>query len=207
VKDPGYYANTRSDLVALLERPLGQVLDVGCGAGGVGPGLRAAGATRLVGIELEPAAAEQARDIYDRVEEGGAETVIGTLGERFDTVLCLDVLEHLAEPEDLLERMRSVAAPGGRLVVSVPNVRHYSTFRTLLVDGTFGYAPSGIRDATHLRWFTRRDMHGTLERTGWHVERVAHSPLERFARTMSLSRGRLGAFLVSQWYFFARPGD
>ena len=204
MKDPGYYANTRSDLVALLERPLGSVLDVGCGAGGVGPGLRAAGATRLVGIELEPAAAAQARAVYDRVEEGGAEEVGAALGERFDTILCLDVLEHLVEPEALLETLHTVAAPGGRLAVSVPNVRHYSTFRSLIVDGTFGYAPSGIRDATHLRWFTRRDMHHALERKGWEVERVDHSPLERFERTMRLSPRRLGEFLVSQWYFFAR---
>src|SRR4051794_21248374 len=39
-KDTGYYANTRQDVVDALPRPVGAVLDVGCGAGAVGPGLR-----------------------------------------------------------------------------------------------------------------------------------------------------------------------
>jgi 2-polyprenyl-3-methyl-5-hydroxy-6-metoxy-1,4-benzoquinol methylase len=206
-KPPGYYANTRSDLVALLERPLGSVLDVGCGSGGVGPGLRAAGATRLVGVELLPEAAAQARVTYDRVLDGPIDTVIGDLAERFDTILCLDVLEHLVDPTGVLVGLHDVVAPDGRLAVSVPNVRHYSVLRDLLVAGTFGYAEHGIRDSTHLRWFTRRDMHSELEATGWRVDRTAHSPVDRYSRVMRLSPRRFGEFLVSQWYFFARPAQ
>jgi 2-polyprenyl-3-methyl-5-hydroxy-6-metoxy-1,4-benzoquinol methylase len=205
VKDPGYYSNTRADLVALLDRPLGAVLDVGCGSGGVGPGLREAGATRLVGIELEPAAAQRARAIYDRVEEGAAEAAVAHIDETFDTILCLDVLEHLAEPGELLERLRGVVRPGGHLAVSVPNVRHYSTFTNLIARGTFRYAEAGIHDRTHLRWFTRRDMLGELASAGWHVERTSNSGVDRFRRIWRLSPRRLGEFLVTQWYFFASP--
>jgi 2-polyprenyl-3-methyl-5-hydroxy-6-metoxy-1,4-benzoquinol methylase len=204
-KDAGYYTNARADLVALLERPLGAVLDVGCGSGGVGPRLRDAGARRLVGIELDAAAAQRAREVYDRVEQGSAEEVVAALGERFDTILCLDVLEHLADPTAVLAGLHDVIRAGGRLAVSVPNVRHYSTFTNLVARGTFRYADAGIHDSTHLRWFTRRDMLGELERAGWKVERVAHSPVDRFGKVMRLSRRRLGEFLVSQWYFFARP--
>jgi 2-polyprenyl-3-methyl-5-hydroxy-6-metoxy-1,4-benzoquinol methylase len=202
-KNPGYYANPRADVVALLDRPLGSVLDVGCGSGGVGAGLRAAGATRLVGVELDAQAAAQARDRYDRVLEGGVDDVVGELGERFDTILCLDVLEHTVDPAAVLRTLHGLAAPGGRIAVSVPNVRHYSTFTNLLVRGTFGYAESGIHDVTHLRWFTRRDMQRELEGAGWHGARVEHSPIERFGRMMRLSPQRLGEFLVYQWYFFA----
>jgi 2-polyprenyl-3-methyl-5-hydroxy-6-metoxy-1,4-benzoquinol methylase len=127
------------------------------------------------------------------------------LEERVDTILCLDVLEHLVDPGAVLRALLDVAGPDGRLAVSAPNVRHYSTFTNLLGRRTFGYGPSGIHDSTHLRWFTRRDMLRELEAAGWRVERTAHSPVERFRRTMRLSPRRLGEFLVSQWYFFARP--
>ena len=35
--------------------------------------------------------------------------------------------------------------------------------------GTFGYTEFGHRDATHLRWYTRRDLVAMVERTGWQV--------------------------------------
>ena len=58
-KPASYYALERADLVAELPQPIGRALDVGCGAGGVGRALRAAGATEVHGVEiLEPAAAQ-----------------------------------------------------------------------------------------------------------------------------------------------------
>src|SRR4051794_10706117 len=120
-KDTGYYANTRQDVVDALPRPLGAVLDVGCGAGAVGPGLRRAGATRLAGVELVGEAAEQARAVYDEVAEGAVEDALATLRGPFDTILCLDVLEHLVDPAAVLRELRSLAAPRGHLQVSIPN--------------------------------------------------------------------------------------
>ena len=40
---------------------------------------------------------------------------------QFDSVFCMEVLEHLVEPESILSRLHSLLAPGGALVVSVPN--------------------------------------------------------------------------------------
>ncbi|HET8587340.1 MAG TPA: class I SAM-dependent methyltransferase [Candidatus Limnocylindria bacterium] len=203
--DSGYYANQRADIVAALPRPLGSVLDVGCGAGGVGRGLRAAGAERLTGIEMERAAAEQARGIYDEVFIGTVEEALPSLRGPFNTVLCLDVLEHMVDPAAVLRALRGVAAPGGWLQASVPNARHVSLMRDLIFRGTFGYAEWGHRDSTHLRWFTRRDMVALLEATGWRVERVSHPELGRSRGLDRLTGGRSTEFLVGQWYVGARP--
>ena len=76
-KGSGYYANAREDLVAELPRPLGRVLDVGCGEGAVGRLLLAEGATAVTGIEINEQAAARAR-----------EASLGnqaTLGERLST--------------------------------------------------------------------------------------------------------------------------
>jgi 2-polyprenyl-3-methyl-5-hydroxy-6-metoxy-1,4-benzoquinol methylase len=202
--DAGYYANARPDIVETLPRPLGSVLDVGCGAGGVGPGLRGAGADRLTGIEMEQEAAEQARAVFDEVHVGTVEEVLPALAGPFDTVLCLDVLEHMVDPETVLRSLHGVTRPGGWLQVSVPNARHYSLMRDLIFRGTFGYTEWGHRDSTHLRWFTRRDMVELLEATGYRVEQVSHPALGKSRGLDRITRGRSTEFLVGQWYIGAR---
>jgi 2-polyprenyl-3-methyl-5-hydroxy-6-metoxy-1,4-benzoquinol methylase len=200
VPEAGYFTNARDDIVAALPRPIGAVLDVGCGAGGVGPGLRQAGATHLSGIEVVPAQAELARATYDHVVAAPVEQALESLDGPFDTILCLDVLEHLVDPERVLSDLRRVAAPEARLQVSLPNARHVSLMTDLVFKGTFGYTEWGHRDRTHLRWFTKRDIVDAMERTGWAVQRVSHPRLGRSRRLDQLTRGRSTEFLVGQWY-------
>jgi 2-polyprenyl-3-methyl-5-hydroxy-6-metoxy-1,4-benzoquinol methylase len=206
-KGEGYYANERPDVLEALPRPLGRVLDVGCGAGGMGPGLKAAGASEVVGIEIQPAAAERAATVLDRVIIGPVESSLDELDGSFDTILCLDVLEHLPDPGAVLSRLRRHARPGAHLQVSVPNARHYSLARDLLFRGTFGYSDWGHRDSTHLRWFTRRDIVGLVASSGWQPTGTSWPPLNRSAFLHRLSRGRSSEFLVAQVYVSARnPG-
>lgn len=204
-KDASYYENARPDIVAALPRPLGRALDVGCGVGNVGAGLRAVGATRVVGIEIVEAQAERARSVLDRVVAAPVETALDEIDdEQFDTILCLDVLEHLVDPAVVLRRLRDVAAPGARLQVSVPNARHLSLAWDLVVRGSFNYTEHGHRDSTHLRWFTRRDIAAALEAAGWRVERISHPTLGRTKALDRLTRGRSTEFTVGQWYLLAR---
>ena len=204
MKPAGYYSNQRPDLVAELPRPLGSVLDVGCGEGAVGRLLRREGAQRLTGIEIEPAAAAAARAVYDEVAEGPVEQVLPDLSGPFDAILCYDVLEHLVDPAAVLKQLRGLAADGGHLQVSVPNARHFSLVRDLVVRGTFGYTDWGHRDNTHLRWFTRRDIVQAVEDAGWQVVSTSHPPLGRSKGLDRLTRGRSSEFLVGQIYVLAR---
>lgn len=200
MKPPGYYSQTRADLVELLPRPLGRVLDVGCAEGGAAAPLRAAGAERLVGVEIDPPSAERARAVYDEVHVGPAQEVVPGLAGPFDTILLYDSLEHMPDPAQLLGALAAVASPGARLHVSVPNARHWSLLRDLALRGTFGYAEAGHRDSTHLRWFTRRDLATTLEDAGWRVKSVTHGPLRPVSRLAErLTRGLSPEFLVYQW--------
>jgi SAM-dependent methyltransferase len=203
-KGAEYYDNERPDLIEALPRPLGRVLDVGCGAGGLGPGLKAAGASEVVGIEIVPSAAERAALVLDRVITGPVETSLEELDGTFDTVVCLDVLEHLADPMAVLAELRRHVSPGGHVQVSVPNARHYSLVRDLVLHGTFGYVDHGHRDSTHLRWFTRRDIARLLSDAGWESVTTAWPPRGRSALLHRLSRGRSSEFLVGQVYAAAR---
>lgn len=203
-KNTRYYSAERDDLVEGLPSPIGRVLDIGCGAGAVARQVRALGATHVVGIEPQSDAAEAARAECDQVVASTVEEALDDLAGPFDTVLCYDVLEHLVDPWSVLRRLREVAAPGARLQISVPNARHLSLALDLYVRGTFGYASSGHRDNTHLRWFTRRDIVVAAQGAGWRVESVSHTRLSLPRRILErLTFGRSSEFLVFQWYVLA----
>jgi SAM-dependent methyltransferase len=199
LKPPGYFEQDRAELVRMLPRPLGRVLDVGCGSGGTAPSLRAAGAEWISGIELDEEAAAAAAAVYDEVRAGPAERELDAVSEPFDTILLYDVLEHLPDPWELLRRLHRVAADGARVHVSVPNARHWTLLRDLAVRGTFGYTPAEHRDVTHLRWFTRGDLVGLLESTGWTVDAVDFGALRPLSRRLAaLTRGLSPEFLAYQ---------
>lgn len=200
-----YYEEHRSDLVAELGRPLGQVLDVGCGAGIVGRQLREAGAERLLGVELDPEAAERARPAYDEVLVGPVEELLDGIPGRFDTIVCYDVLEHLVDPWRVLQDLRGLAGDGCQLHVSVPNARHPAFGLGLVFRGTFGYEQAGLRDVTHLRWFTRKDIAAAVTDAGWQVVREGHNPISRPRQLVKrLTGGRATEFMVGQLWVLAR---
>jgi 2-polyprenyl-3-methyl-5-hydroxy-6-metoxy-1,4-benzoquinol methylase len=198
--DTGYYANERGDVIDALPRPLGRVLDVGTGQGGTARGLRAAGADEVVGIEMMPVPAAVAATVLDRVVVGTVESALDEELGTFDTVLCLDVLEHLVDPAVVLRRLRKITAPGGTLFVSVPNARHYSLARDVVVRGTFGYTDWGHRDRTHLRWYTPSDIRSEVAGAGWTIDELRWPPLGRSAALHRWTGGRSSEFLVAQVY-------
>ena len=204
-KDPEYYGLARLDVLRFLEPPLGRVLDVGCGAGGNAKALRERGATDIVGIEIHEPSAEKAREVLDTVLAGAVEHQLDNLTGTFDTILNYDVLEHLADPHSVVKRLRDIAAPNARLHVSLPNARHWSLMRDLIVRGSFGYTKSGHRDSTHLQWFTVADASRMLEDAGWHVECVDHQELHQVSKLAErITRGLTAEFLVYQWAILAR---
>ena len=91
-----------------------------------------------------------------------------------------------------------------RLHVSIPNARHFSLLVDLVLRGTFGYAEFGHRDATHLRWYTRRDIVALVGRTGWDVQWAVADTFRgrnRYVDRLTLRRAR--EFLALQWHVLA----
>ena len=65
---------------------------------------------------------------------------------QFGLILCLDVLEHFVDPWRAVDRLvREYLAEGGAILVSVPNVRHYSVLRPLVSQGGWNYTDRGRR--------------------------------------------------------------
>ena len=81
----------------------------------------------------------------------------------FDVVVAGDVIEHLSPPAELLRDIHGCFAPGGQLLLSVPNFGHWYP-RIRVAAGLFGYDRRGILDDTHLRFFTRSTLRRTVRR-------------------------------------------
>ncbi|MEM8924380.1 MAG: class I SAM-dependent methyltransferase [Actinomycetota bacterium] len=172
-----YHDHCRHDVLALLPTHNGRVLDVGCGSGATGAELLATGrASAVDGIELSPTAAERAGARYGTVVVGPLETVDrNALADDYDTIMCNDVLEHLADPWSVLRSLVDHhLRPGGTVVVSVPNVQCAEVVVPLLA-GRFDYADDGVLDRTHLRFFTRRTARALVASAGLTVDAEATS--------------------------------
>ena len=88
---------------------------------------------------------------------------------RFDAVICGDLLEHLRDPWKTVQNLCRITRPGGRLIISVPNVMHISNLYGMLREGNWAYEAQGIRDRTHLRFFTQRTARELVEQGGYHT--------------------------------------
>jgi 2-polyprenyl-3-methyl-5-hydroxy-6-metoxy-1,4-benzoquinol methylase len=94
--------------------------------------------------------------------------IVGFIKEKFDFIVGGDIVEHLDEPWSFLGDLRRIAAPGGRLLLSLPNVAHASIIGDLL-QGRFDYVYMGLTCVGHLRFFTRRSIDEMLHIAGWEV--------------------------------------
>lgn len=196
-----------------------RVLDLGFGAGYLARRIRPS-CSWLAGIELDPEAAREGAPFFDRAIVGDLlEGLRGPWPGPFDVVVAGDILEHLPDPEVALRIVRSLLAPDGILLASLPNVANV-TVRASLLLGRFRYAPRGILDATHLRFFTRDTGSALLAEAGFRVERVSATampvelalpalgrpPLAPLVRGAALGLARLRPTLFGyQFVFEARP--
>src|SRR5207244_1565920 len=127
------------------------VLDAGCGTGR--NMLEFAGLGTVEGVDASPEAIEFCRRRgLDGVREGQIESLPYADGT-VDLILATDVLEHLRDDYAALAELRRVAAPGGRLLATVP------AYQWLWSQ----------HDAAHhhFRRYTYRLLRSRLQMTGW----------------------------------------
>jgi 2-polyprenyl-3-methyl-5-hydroxy-6-metoxy-1,4-benzoquinol methylase len=165
------YENPRAERKGHVPAGARRVLDLGCASGALGAALKARGAT-VVGVERDPAYAALARECLDEVVEADLETFDPAPLGTFDVLVAGDVLEHLADPWSVLRRFAAVVEPGGTVVVSLPNVRHWESVFAIAVRGRFPRRNEGVFDGTHLRWFTLHDAWSLVDQAGLTVEAV-----------------------------------
>jgi hypothetical protein len=149
-------------------RPGSRVLDLGAGPGVLGRHLVEALDCTVDGVEYNPTAAAEAAPWYRHLECADLESIALNeifAGQRYDCIICADILEHLRRPGAVLAQCPRLLAAGGRVLASVPNAAHAGLIAELLA-GDFRYRPEGLLDETHLRFFTCASLLRLLEEHG-----------------------------------------
>jgi glycosyltransferase involved in cell wall biosynthesis len=168
------------------------LLDIGCGPGHVARECEKLG-VQVTGLDSEqPKLNRMSHFVAWDLEKGMPP--IDPL--RFDAILMLDVIEHLASPEDFLLRLRHASGVAAEkstmpvMVLTTPNVA-FLGMRLNLLLGRFTYGERGILDITHKRLYTRKSLLSTLDECGYDIITVEGVGVPFRA----VLRGRLGALL------------
>lgn len=172
-----YFFELREEILPLLPEHAERVMDLGCGSGETSAYLKSIGRFDWVcGIEGSDEAANVAQKKLDKLVVGDIEKIDFTLpSQSLDLILALDILEHLVDPWTTVLRLKDLLKPGGSIIVSIPNVRHYSVILPLVILGDWRYSQEGLLDSTHIRFFTKATAQKMFTNAGFEIEKVDYT--------------------------------
>jgi glycosyltransferase involved in cell wall biosynthesis len=149
-----------------------RVVDIGSGPGGIAQELVRRGCDVTVVDQYLPAQAPP--DIKVVKQDLDAELTFETKDR--DYILLLDIIEHLHDPERVIERLRAQFGHEPKtLILTTPNIA-FVVQRLMLLFGQFNYGRAGVLDRTHTRLFTFRTITHLLTDAGFKIERVRGVP-------------------------------
>jgi len=153
-----------------------RVLDVACGEGVFGESLKEKfhGKCYVHGIDISENALKHAGRFYDatsqlNIEYANLQDYLK--GDRFDYIVCLEVLEHLFNPTAVLENVKTFLKEGGYLITSFPNIAWWK-YRLDLLKGDFprGYTLFGPEE--HIQNFTLSSFKELLKATDFELVEI-----------------------------------
>jgi len=152
------------------------VLDFGCSTGYFGELLIRTKGCKVNGVEIDPGDLAKARKVLNKVYsfDLDGDWPDEVYEKKYDVLFFGDVIEHLKYPEETLKKSKALLKPGGRILISTPNIAHIS-IRLELLAGDFNYESTGILDNTHLRLFTIDTLKKLANDTGYKIIDVDYS--------------------------------
>jgi 2-polyprenyl-3-methyl-5-hydroxy-6-metoxy-1,4-benzoquinol methylase len=211
-KDQNYYFNSyRFDLLELIptQNRNGNLLEVGA----------ASGNTLMYAKQNHYASTVYGIDIcsiensYQKSPEI-TQFTIGNIEQKdvfftedfFDVIICGDVLEHLIDPWNTINKLKAYLSVNGIIIASIPNIREFKTMKKILFSGNFEYEESGVLDKTHLRFFCKKNIEKLFTDNGMQIQKmtnnISHSTPKRNLFN-KLSFGMFEEFLVTQYIVVA----
>ena len=165
------YPSSHTYALAAVEKGA-RVLDIGAGPGGLAREFRKQDCSVAVVDEHPPTVPNLDVKVFVQDLNEPPQFDSGA----YDTLLLLDVIEHLRDPELFLQRLRAqFDHTPKRFVLSTPNVA-FIVQRLVLLFGQFNYGKAGILDRTHTRLFTFRAVEHLLRDAGFRIESVRGVP-------------------------------
>ena len=171
------------------------VLDVGCGAG-----LLAEPLSRMGAAVTAVDAASELIEVAKAHAEGQGLTIdyravgVESVEGKFDLVTSMEVIEHVADPQEFIDSLAARLADGGLMILSTPNRTAWSKLLTITLAEGFGQIPKGTHDFD--KFIDPDTMRGLLAHAGLECidfEGIAVSP----ARGLHLSEDTSLNYLVA----------
>ncbi len=166
--------DAHSILMRLIPRG-SKVLELGCASGYLSGYMEQALGCRVTGLEFDPAAtaiaATRCSEVHTADLDAPNALDVAAPSAPYDVLLAAAVLEHLKQAESILQAAHKLLKPDATLIVSLPNIAHWS-MRLHLLSGQFDYQDYGLMDKTHVHLYTLKTGRDLLERNGYNVEKV-----------------------------------
>lgn len=160
------------------------VLDVGCAEGALSEKMLL-NQCEIVGIEFNKLSAQTAKNYCKEVILGDIEFIELTkeYDNYFDFVIFADVLEHLKEPLNAINKFKSYLKDDGFFIISVPNISNWR-MRMKFLFGNFQYEDHGLLDKTHLRFFNYKSTKKLISDAGLEIVNfdVTMNGVNKFAK-------------------------
>jgi 2-polyprenyl-3-methyl-5-hydroxy-6-metoxy-1,4-benzoquinol methylase len=134
------------------------ILDIGCSSGNFGSELIERKGCTVDGIDIDDKDVKLANERLRNAQVLDIENDnLDHLHGKYDTILLMDVIEHLVRPVQTLQKISKLLKPKGRLIFSVPNMAHISV-RLDLLSGDLEYRKTGLLDETHLHFYSQKTL-------------------------------------------------
>ncbi len=206
-KEIKYYGNSRIEILPLIPRHVNQILDIGCGSGDTLNFLKQNSfCNSAIGVEYFSEAANIAEGRVDRLYRSNIEDMnLDIKAGSIDVILCLDILEHLVNPQLVVQYLHTLLAPGGCIIASIPNVRNFTVSIPLLFKNEWTYTNNGILDNTHLRFFVRDTAIQLMQSSGLILDSAVGINLGRKGRLLNkIFFGKLESLVAVQYLIKVR---
>jgi 2-polyprenyl-3-methyl-5-hydroxy-6-metoxy-1,4-benzoquinol methylase len=169
-----------------------KLLDLGCGNGALTSLISKEGITST-GTDYSESGVKIAKETYTNVDffQSSIETpLLAEYHHKFDTVISVEVIEHLLLPRQLFERAKEALKPGGYLIVTTPYHGFWKNL-ALAITNSFDHHWHPLRDFGHVKFFSEATLKYLFLEQGFEVlefKRVGRIPI--FGKSMMI-KGRL----------------
>lgn len=162
-------------IMSIITPAPAEVLDVGCGDGGLASVLQEKGYV-VDGADISPQAIEHARSFLRKgylVDLSASTWDEGLMKQHYDVVIATEVLEHTFSPDEVLGRLKLLLKDDGAILITVPNFLFWK-IRLRVLCGNFRYEQEGLLDYGHIRFFTYTYAQEIFSKTGLSVIKEHH---------------------------------
>lgn len=192
------------------------VLDVGCGEGILGEeiGKGTKNSVFVCGVDISDNALETAKAHYNENHQIDVDTnSISSLlnNRRFDYIVCLEMIEHIIYPENLLKEFPGLLKKDGKLIISVPNFVSFKN-RLKILKGDFPYEQHIFHSAEHIHYFTYHSFKKLLNDNKFRVLSILDSDFTFLPIYSILPKnfqrkflGKFPNFFGTQLVFYCEP--